>query len=391
MMGVRKVKPVRQWFLFACIFWLAGWLPAGAAGIPAANAAATEGDDMIDYGQIQEAMDEMLPESVQISFSDLVGQLVNGDIQGVFAHLKDYLLDQLFYEIRSNRIVLVQMAGIVFISAVFTNFSMAFSKTFVAETGFYLTYMVLFSLLLTSFMTVTQMASGLMENMLKFMSALVPVFCLAVTFTGNIQTGMWYQQAMVTGITLTEWLISKFILSMIHMYVLISLVNQLSKENALSKCADLIKTVAGWSLKTVLGVILGLNFIQSLVMPAFDSLKNGWAMRVTSAVPGVGDAMGTAMQTVIGSAVLIKNGIGAAGLIVLAFLFLIPAVKLAVIVLMYQAAQAIVQPVADKRMLTCLHCVAEGVLLILKVQGMVFILFFLSMAMMTAASGAVFG
>ena len=389
MMGVRKVKPVRQWFLFACIFWLAGWLPAGAAGIPAANAAATEGDDMIDYGQIQEAMDEMLLESVQISFSDLVGQLVNGDIQGVFAHLKDYLLDQLFYEIRSNRIVLVQMAGIVFISAVFTNFSMAFSKTFVAETGFYLTYMVLFSLLLTSFMTVTQMASGLMENMLKFMSALVPVFCLAVTFTGNIQTGMWYQQAMVTGITLTEWLISKFILSMIHMYVLISLVNQLSKENALSKCADLIKTVAGWSLKTVLGVILGLNFIQSLVMPAFDSLKNGWAMRVTSAVPGVGDAMGTAMQTVIGSAVLIKNGIGAAGLIVLAFLFLIPAVKLAVIVLMYQAAQAIVQPVADKRMLTCLHCVAEGVLLILKVQGMVFILFFL--AMMTAASGAVFG
>ena len=391
MMGVRKVKPVRQWFLFACIFWLAGWLPAGAAGIPAANAAATEGDDMIDYGQIQEAMDEMLLESVQISFSDLVGQLVNGDIQGVFAHLKDYLLDQLFYEIRSNRIVLVQMAGIVFISAVFTNFSMAFSKTFVAETGFYLTYMVLFSLLLTSFMTVTQMASGLMENMLKFMSALVPVFCLAVTFTGNIQTGMWYQQAMVTGITLTEWLISKFILSMIHMYVLISLVNQLSKEDALSKCADLIVTVSGWSLKTVLGVILGLNFIQSLVMPAFDSLKNGWAMRVTSAVPGVGDAMGTAMQTVIGSAVLVKNGIGAAGLIVLAFLFLIPAVKLAVIVLMYQAAQAIVQPVADKRMLTCLHCVAEGVLLILKVQGMVFILFFLSMAMMTAASGAVFG
>lgn len=99
---------------------------------------------------------------------------------------------------------------------------------------------------------------------------------------------------MVTGITVVQWVISRFVLSLIHMYVLISLVNQLSKEDSLSKCADLIKTVAGWSIKTVLGVILGLNFIQSLVMPAFDSLKNGWAMRVTSAVPGVGDAMGTA-------------------------------------------------------------------------------------------------
>ncbi len=382
MMAGKKRKYVRWWLPLVVTLWLAGWIPVMAAA---------DEEDLLDYGQIQEAMDDMLPQSVEISFSELVGQLVNGDIQGVFANLKDYLLDQLFYEIRSNRTILVQMVGIVFISAVFTNFSMAFSKTFVAETGFYLTYMVLFSLLLTSFMTAAQMASGLMSNMLKFMSALVPVFCLSVTFTGNIQTGIWYQQAMVTGITLTQWLVSKFILSLIHMYVLISLVNQLSKEDSLSKCADLIKTVAGWSLKTVLGIILGLNFIQSLVMPAFDSLKNGWAMRVTSAVPGVGDAMGTAMQTVIGSAVLIKNGIGAAGLIVLAFLFLIPAVKLAVIVLMYQIAQVIVQPVADKRMLNCLHCVSEGVLLLLKVQGMVFILFFLSMAMMTAASGAIFG
>ena len=348
-------------------------------------------DDTLDYRQIQEAMDEMLPESVDISFSELVGRLVSGDVQGVVENLKDYLLDQLFYEIKSNKAMLVQMLGIVFISAVFTNFSMAFSKTFVAETGFYLTYMVLFSLLLTSFMTAGQMAAELMSNMLKFMSALVPVFCLSVTLTGNIQTGIWYQQAMVTGITLTEWLISRFILTLIHMYVLISLVNQLSKEDSLSKCADLMKTIAEWSLKTVLGVILGLNFIQSLIMPAFDSLKNGWAARVTSAVPGVGDAMGAAMQTVIGSAVLIKNGVGTAGLIVLAVLFLIPTVKLAAIVLMYQVTQAIVQPVADKRMLACLHSVAEGVLLLLKVQGTVFILFFLSMAMMTAASGAVFG
>ena len=348
-------------------------------------------DDTLDYRQIQEAMDEMLPESVDISFSELVGRLVSGDVQGVVENLKDYLLDQLFYEIKSNKAMLVQMLGIVFISAVFTNFSMAFSKTFVAETGFYLTYMVLFSLLLTSFMTAGQMAAELMGNMLKFMSALVPVFCLSVTLTGNIQTGIWYQQAMVTGFTLTEWLVSRFILTLIHMYVLISLVNQLSKEDSLSKCADLMKTIAEWSLKTVLGVILGLNFIQSLIMPAFDSLKNGWAARVTSAVPGVGDAMGAAMQTVIGSAVLIKNGVGTAGLIVLAVLFLIPTVKLAAIVLMYQVTQAIVQPVADKRMLACLHSVAEGVLLLLKVQGTVFILFFLSMAMMTAASGAVFG
>ena len=61
-------------------------------------------DDTLDYGQIQEAMDEMLPESVDISFSELVGQLVGGDIQGVVEKLKDYLLDQLFMRLRAIKL-----------------------------------------------------------------------------------------------------------------------------------------------------------------------------------------------------------------------------------------------------------------------------------------------
>ncbi len=371
------------WILSAAVSL---WIFGGRAAL----AVDTEENEP-DYSQIEDVMEDMLPETVDLSFSRLVDQLVSGDFQGIFEGMKEYALSQIVYEVRSNRLILVQMVGIIFISAVFTNFSMAFSKTFIADTGYYLTYMVLFTLLLTSFMTVAQMAEGLMGNMMKFMSALVPVFCLSVTFTGSIQTGIMYQQAMVAGLTVTEWLVSKIILGLIHMYVIISLVNQLSKEDTLSKCGELIKTVAGWSLKTVLGLIFGMQFIQGLILPAFDSLKNGWAMRVTAAIPGVGDAMGSAVQTVIGSAVLIKNGIGTAGIIILAFLFIIPAVKLGIIVLMYQVAQAIVQPVADKRMLECLHCVADGVMLLIKVLGTVFILFFLSMAMMTAASGSIFG
>lgn len=374
---------MKIWYLFLASAVI--WMTCGLSVL------ASEPEYGFDYEEIQDAMDEMMPKDVKISFSDLVGELTEGKLEDVIEHLKLFLMEGIFGEMKSSKKLLLQMLGIVFVSAVFTNFSMAFSKTFIAETGFYLTYMILFTLLLTSFMAASQIASALMGNMMKFMSAFVPVFCLAVTFTGNIQTGIWYQQALVMGITFLEWILSKGVMGLIHAYVLISMVNQLSKEDMLSKCAQLTKTLADWILKTALGVILGLNFVQSLILPAFDTLKNGWAMRVTSAVPGVGDAMGTAMQTVIGSAVLIKNGIGSAGLCILAFLFLIPAVKMAVMALMYMAAQAVVQPVADKRILECLHSISDGILMLLKVEGTVFILFFLSMAMMTSASGAVFG
>ena len=330
---------MKIWYLFlaSAVLWMLCDL----------SVLASEPEYGLDYEEIQDAMDEMMPKDVKISFSDLVRELTEGRLGDVIEHLKQFLLEGIFGEMKSSKKLLLQMLGIIFVSAVFTNFSMAFSKTFIAETGFYLTYMILFTLLLTSFMAASQIASALMGNMMTFMSAFVPVFCLAVTFTGNIQTGIWYQQAMVMGITFLEWILSKGVMGLIHAYVLISMVNQLSKEDMLSKCAQLTKTLADWILKTALGVILGLNFV--------------------------------------------KNGIGSAGLCILAFLFLIPAVKMAVMALMYMAAQAIVQPVADKRMLECLHSISDGIMMLLKVEGTVFILFFLSMAMMTSASGAVFG
>ena len=60
-------------------------------------------------------------------------------------------------------------------------------------------------------------------------------------------------------------------------------------------------------------------------------------------------------------------------------------------ILMYMAAQAVVQPIADKRMITCLHTVSEGITLLMKVEGMVFVLLFLSMAMMASASDTFLG
>ena len=75
----------------------------------------------------------------------------------------------------------------------------------------------------------------------------------------------------------------------------------------------------------------------------------------------------------------------------MALLFLIPAAKLGCMALMYQLSQALVQPVADKRMLGCMHSVSVGILLLMKVLGTVFVLFVISLAMITSSSGLLFG
>lgn len=53
-------------------------------------------------------------------------------------------------------------------------------------------------------------------------------------------------------------------------------------------------------------------------------------------------------QMVIGSGVLVKNTMGAAGVVILVIITLIPMMKLVILMLLYQCVAAVLQPVCDK-------------------------------------------
>ena len=61
----------------------------------------------------------------------------------------------------------------------------------------------------------------------------------------------------------------------------------MTKEDYLSKMADLLHVIISWTLKTIMAVTLGINLIQGLVLPAFDSIKNGLFAKVGSVIRGL--------------------------------------------------------------------------------------------------------
>ena len=125
--------------------------------------------------------------------------------------------------------------------------------------------------------------------------------------------------------------------------------------------------------------------MQCLVLPAADSLKTSALTRTVGAVPGLGNVFNGVTEVVLGSAVLIKNAVGAAGLIFLAVLCLVPLLKLGAGALLYRLIAAVVQPVSNKYMVECIESAGEGAGLLMKALLTVGVLFFLSVAMATAS------
>ena len=176
---------------------------------------------------------------------------------------------------------------------------------------------------------------------------------------------------------LVEMFLEYVVLPAIHIYILVSMLNYLTKESYLSKLAELIKTVLVWIMKTILAGVVGLNLVQSLLSPAMDTVKRSALTRGTEAIPGIGDA----------SAVLVKNGIGVVGAIICFALCLMPIVQIGAIALLYKLAAALMQPVSDVRIIGCMETVGEGMRLLIRAVFTVGMLFLITIILVAASTG----
>ncbi len=174
-----------------------------------------------------------------------------------------------------------------------------------------------------------------------------------------------------------------------QIFAVLAFVNKLSKEDMLAYLLDTIKTVIEYILKTMIGLSVSIGVIQSMIAPVLDSFKNTMLSKAVSAIPGIGNMTGGLTEVFFGSAVVIKNGIGAVSLIVVLYLCLVPIGKLIAMILMYKGATAVAGMVSGKEYADGLAKVSEGGEMLLKafVTGMVLFMAIIAMVASTTNRG----
>lgn len=338
-----------------------------------------------DFDEIERSLQEMFPDE-KIEFGDVVTALMSGDAEEAGGVLLDFLSDVVSYELRYNWHNLVYILLIAIAAAVFSNFSGAFRNRQISDISFYVLYMLLITLCLTSFQTAAQGLEERLDSVVEFMRVLCPSYFLAVAFASGSVTSVFFYNVILLLIYVVELVIIRFVLPVIHIYIMIRVLGNLTGEDFLSESAELMHKVAAWILKTLLACVIGVNVVQGLLAPAIDTLKRSALTRTAEALPWVGNAMGGAAEIFLGTAVLIKNGIGMAGAVIAVLICLGPIVQLALMALMYKVAAALVQPVSDKRITACISGVSEGYELLVRVIFTVGLLFLLTIAVVAAST-----
>lgn len=378
--GRGQYKKRQQLFFIALTLLLLDFLNPGVAGLFSGTeiclaaeqeTAQTQNETIngvleeLDLSQVQKMLDQMLGEE-SFSMKDMLVSLTKGENVLSKDTVQDLLRSFLFSGMQKEKSLLIKILLLILLAAVFSNFAAVFENGQIGEICFYIVYLLLFILLMDSFSSMSHSLLQTVSWMAEFMRGLAPAYFLTISLSsGSATAAVFYE-----GILILTWLIQTVIVNIllpgVGMYVLIALLNNLSREEMLGRLAELLDTAVSWGLKTLLGAVVGLQVVRGLVAPVIDTLKRSMIGRAAGVLPGVGSAVNMVTELVLTSAVLIRNSLGVVILLAFVAVGAGPVVHYGLLSLLYRFLAAIAQPISDKRIVDSLATMGEGCALLLR-------------------------
>lgn len=360
---------MRGFFVSACAaFILMGICFSTGQNVQAASASVLQEELLtdIDFSEIQNMVDEVLGNS-SFSLKDAFKKLLSGEEVLSKEAVQEFLRGLLFSRFEKEKGTFARILLLIMLAAVFSNLANVFENGQIGEISFYMVYLLMFMILMEAFSGLSTSLSERLSWMTQFMKGLAPAYFLTVAASVGASTAAMFYEGVLLLVWLIQWALLSVFLPGVNLYILICLVNHLSREEMLGKLAELLETVVEWGLKSLLSLVVGLQIVRSLVSPVMDTLKRSALGKTASALPGIGNAVNTVTELVLTSAVLVRNCLGAAFLLVLLLVGAGPVIHYGFLSLAYRFLAAAAQPVSDKRIVECLSTMGEGCALLLRI------------------------
>lgn len=320
----------------------------------------------INLADVQKMLDDFMGAD-SFSMKEALIKLTRGERAFSKEAVQEFVYRFFFYQLDQEKELFVKLILLILLSAVFTSFAEVFENNQIGDISFFVVYLLFFTILMDSFSKMSSSLEKTISWMTEMMKGLAPAYYMTVCAASGAASAVVFYEGVLLMVWGIQWLLLTVLLPAAGMYVLLQLVNSLSREEMLGKMAELLNTAVSWGLKSLLAAVLGLQIIRNLVAPVMDSVKRGLLSKAAGALPGVGNAVNMVTELVVTSAVLVRNCLGVVILVVFVLIGAGPMLHYGILSLLYRLLAAVAQPVSDRRMVRALGTMGEGCVLLLRI------------------------
>lgn len=326
-------------------------------------------------GQMNIETKDYLP---SLNIREIISSLARGKFSLNSKDLFMGIMKYLFNEVIMNSGILARLILLSIICALLQNLQSSFESHSVGEIAYNIVYFVILGMAIQSFAMAIKIGVEAIDSMVQFMYALLPTLIALLTATGALSSAALFQPIVTFTVNMLSTFVKNIILPLIFFGAILNLINYISSKVQIYKLAGLIKQATVVLLGFVMTIFLGIMTIQGVAASSFDGVTARTAKyAVDNLIPIIGGFLSDAVDTIIGCSLLIKNAIGAFGLFFLFIIILFPLIKIVALILIYKLSSAMIEPIADGRIVDSLNDMAKSLILVFVAVLSVAIMFFI--------------
>jgi stage III sporulation protein AE len=353
---------------------------AGLVGDPMAGLAA--GDLQAYLRQLNQRMAGYGVEFQLSDFSSLYKPSAGQESQGLVSALLRYLLS----EVLANGRLLAQLVMLAVAAALLQTLQSSLAEKGAGSFAYTVVYLALAGAALAGFMLAVAAARTVVHDLTTFLEAALPVLMTLLVGSGAVTSAALLQPVVLLLSGTITAVVSDVVLPLLLLVAALDIVSGFNPEFKLTQLAKLLRQGA----ITVVSLCFTVFFMVVSVKGFAGAVADSMAVRTTkylagAAIPVVGKMFADAAELVVGSATLLRTGMGLVGALAVAFVVAFPLLKILSIMFIYRAAAAVVQPVGGQPVVSCLHTLAGNLGLLLICVALVGLMFFVAVAAIVGA------
>ncbi len=256
------------------------------------------------------------------------------------------------------------------------------------RTAFFVFFTIISGLALSCFHTALSYGTAVIEQMTSFMNKLTPVLIITLFTCCKGVSAAAFEPVLSAAVYVASIVIEKCLVPLMTFSAVLSAAGNVGDGMRISGFTKIIKSVSKWLMAFVITLFTGINAIYGFTAASLDAAgAKTIKFAVGSLVPVVGGFLSDTLDTVVSSASILKNAVGAAGIVIMCGICIVPIIKIWIMQLVLKLCAAVAEPVTDSRITAMLWGMSEAVTSVFGVVVLTAVLFLINICIILAASG----
>lgn len=330
---------------------------------------ASDALDDLDVGDLEKILDNTQQAARLFggkSFLEKLASIINGDFADDSTSIWEALINLIFDNILSFLPIIATVIAVSILGGMIQNLKPNFSGKSIGSVVHFVTYGVVVILIFTVITRMITVTTGTIGSIKAQMDAVFPILLTMLSAVGGSVSVSVYQPAMALLASLIINIFTIFLMPLFLISVVLSLVSNLSNNVKLDKFISFINSLFKWVIGLVFTIFIGFASIQGITAGSIDGLSIKTAkFAIKSYVPIVGSYISDGFYIILASSSLIKNAVGACGLLLLVGTILAPIIQLVIFMLALKLMAGIIEPLGDGKIASFVSTLSKSMTMLI--------------------------